>query len=67
VEVVVVVERVAARRDPQPGCSGLGGCEGVLASRQSQTQQADNGVARGAPRVHRQLYGEAFLLGSSST
>ncbi|MFM7548307.1 MAG: hypothetical protein ACKO8I_05430 [Cyanobacteriota bacterium] len=60
---VVVVERVAARRDPQPGCSGLGGYEGVLASRQSQSQQTDNG----APRVHRQLYGEAFLLGSSST
>lgn len=63
----MVGEREAERRDLPPGCSGRGGCEGVLASRQSQSQQADNGAARGAPRVHRQLYGGTFLLGSSST
>jgi len=64
---VVEGSQAADRRDHLPACSGRVGCEGVLASRQSQSQQADNGAARGAPRVHRQLYGEAFLLGASST
>jgi hypothetical protein len=62
-----VGKREVDRRGPRRVCYGRGECEGVLASRQSQSQQADNGAARGAPRVHRQLYGGTLLLGSSST
>jgi hypothetical protein len=65
--VVAVGTREEGRRDPPQACFGRGGCEVVLANRQSQSQQADNGAGKGAPRVHRQLYGGTFLRGSSST